>query len=129
MLILTTHVYKSIYIFKRHLLRRVAWLYTLANMPKAYLVGHSLMLLSASLFNLWLYTVLVSTGGASGRETAYQCRRHKRTLVQSLNGEDPLEEKMATNSSILALERGVWRATVHSFTQQSQTRLKLLSMH
>ena len=85
------------------------------------------MLTSASLFSLWLYTVLGSTGGASGKETAYQCRRHE-TLVPSLDGEDPLEEKMATHSSILALERGVWKATVHRFTQQSQTRLKLLSM-
>ena len=39
------------------------------------------------------------------------------TQVQSLDREDPLEEGMATHSSILAwripTERGAWRATVH----------------
>ena len=33
--------------------------------------------------------------------------------VQSLGWEDPLEEGMTTYSSILALDRGPWRATVH----------------
>ena len=37
--------------------------------------------------------------------------------VQSLDREDPLEEEMATHSSILAWKilwgRGAWRATVH----------------
>ena len=37
-------------------------------------------------------------GGASGKEPACQCRRWKR----SLGWEDPLEEGMATHSSILA---------------------------
>ena len=41
-------------------------------------------------------------GGASGKESAGQCRRRKETLVQSLGQEDPLEEGMATHSSILA---------------------------
>ena len=39
------------------------------------------------------------------------------TWVQSLAWEDPLEEEMATHSSILAwknpMDRGAWRATVH----------------
>ena len=40
-------------------------------------------------------------GGTSGKEPAYQCRRHKR--CQSLGWEDPLEEEgMATHFSILA---------------------------
>ena len=43
------------------------------------------------------------------------------TWVQSLGWEDPLEEGMATHSSILALEnpmdRGVWQATVHRVAQ------------
>ena len=38
--------------------------------------------------------------GASGKESACQCKRHKR----SLGWEDPLEEIMATHSSILAWE-------------------------
>ena len=49
--------------------------------------------------------------------------------VQSLRREDPLEEEIATHSSILCLEnsidRGIWQATVHS-AAKSQTRL---SMH
>ena len=48
------------------------------------------------------------------------------TWVQSLGLEDPLEEGMATNSSILAwripMSRGVWWATVHGVTK-SQTQL------
>ena len=39
------------------------------------------------------------------------------TQVQSLGQEDPLEQKMATGSSILAwknsMDRGAWWATVH----------------
>ena len=48
------------------------------------------------------------------------------TWVQSLGWEDPLEEGMATLSSILALripmDRGAWRATVHGVAK-SRTRL------
>ena len=48
--------------------------------------------------------------------------------VQSLGGEDPLEEEMATHSSILAwripMDRGAWQAAVHGVTK-SQT----LSVH
>ena len=40
-------------------------------------------------------------GGASGKEPARQCRR-QRDSVQSLGREDPLEDGMATHSSILA---------------------------
>ena len=39
--------------------------------------------------------------GTSGKEPACQCRRHE-TQVQSLGREDPLENGMATHSSILA---------------------------
>jgi len=52
--------------------------------------------------------------------------------VQSLGWEDPLEEGMATHSSILAwriiMGRGAWRATVHRVSK-SRTRLKQLSTH
>ena len=47
-----------------------------------------------------------------------------------LGQKDPLEEGMATHSSILArripMDRGAWRATVQS-TEKSRTRLKQLS--
>ena len=50
----------------------------------------------------------------------------RETWIQSLGWEDPLEEGMATHSSILAwripLDRGVWWATVHGVTK-SQTQL------
>ena len=48
------------------------------------------------------------------------------TYVQSLGGEDPLENRMATHSSILAwripMDRGAWQATVHGLTK-SRTQL------
>ena len=54
------------------------------------------------------------------------------TWVRSLGQEDPLEEGMATRSSILAwripMDRGVWGATVHGVTK-SRTQLKQLSTH
>ena len=43
------------------------------------------------------------------------------TLVGSLGQEDPLEEEMATHPSILAwkipMNKGAWRAIVHSVTK------------
>ena len=43
------------------------------------------------------------------------------TLVQFLGQEDPLEEGMATHSSILAwripMDRGAWQATIHGVTK------------
>ena len=53
--------------------------------------------------------------------------------VQSLGQEDPLEEGLATHSSVLAwripMDSGSWRATVHRVTK-SQTRLSFLAcMH
>ena len=48
------------------------------------------------------------------------------TWVQSLGWEVPLEEGMATHSSVLArripMHRGAWQATVHGVAK-SQTRL------
>ena len=50
----------------------------------------------------------------------------RETWVQSLVWEDPLEEGMATHSSILAwripMDRGAWRATVHGVAKR-QTQL------
>ena len=46
--------------------------------------------------------------------------------VLSLGWEDPLEEEMATPSSILALENpmdgGAWRATVHGVAESDMTK-------
>ena len=45
--------------------------------------------------------------------------------VQSLGWEDPLEEGMATHSSILAwripMDRGAWRATVQGVAESDMT--------
>ena len=50
----------------------------------------------------------------------------RETWVQSLGQEDPLEEGMATHSSILAwripVDRGAWLATVQG-VEKSRTRL------
>ena len=50
----------------------------------------------------------------------------RETWVQSLGGEDPLEEGMAIHSSILAwrirMDRGAWWVMVHGVTK-SWTRL------
>ena len=45
-----------------------------------------------------------------------------------LGQEDPLEEGIATHSSILAMDRGAWQTTVHGVTK-SWTWLKGLSMY
>ena len=46
-------------------------------------------------------------------------------VVQSLGQEDPLEEGMATHSSILAwripMDRGAYLATVHRVTESDRT--------
>ena len=66
--------------------------------------------------------VLGFPGGSEGKEsTAVQ-----ETWVRSLDWEDPLEEAMATYSSILAwripMDRGAWQATDHGVSK-SQTQL------
>ena len=72
-------------------------------------------------------------GGTSGKEPACQCRRCLEMWVQSLGWEDPLEEGMATHSSIVAWRipwtgGARWATIVHRVTK-SQTGLKWLSMH
>ena len=43
------------------------------------------------------------------------------TWVLCLDQEDPLEDEMATHSSILAMDRGAWWATVHGVTESDMT--------
>ena len=61
-------------------------------------------------------------GGSDGKE----CTCNVGVWVQSLDWEDPLEEGMATYSSILAwripMDRGAWWAFLHGVTK-SQTQL------
>ena len=67
---------------------------------------------SSSSNHLWLPRWL------SGKELACQCRR---TKVRSVGQEDPLEEEMATHSSILVwrmpTDSDGWRATAHEVTK------------
>ena len=69
-------------------------------------------------------------GGTSGKTHThththihtYQCRRDMGSILYR---EDPLEERMATHSSVLAwrilrFPRGAWKATVHK-AAKSQT--------
>ena len=67
-------------------------------------------------------------GGGGGASQVAQLVKNphakEQTLVQFLDWEDPLEEGMATHSSILAwkipMDRGAWLATVHG-VEKSQT--------
>ena len=42
--------------------------------------------------------------------------------IRPLGWEDNLEKEMATHSSILSMDGGVWQATVHSVAEESDTK-------
>ena len=44
----------------------------------------------------------MNTGGANGKESTCQHRKHDEMQVRSLSQEDALEERMTTRSSVLA---------------------------
>ena len=69
-------------------------------------------------------------GGTSDKELAFQVRRHD-TWVQSLDWKDPLEEGMATHSSIFSGDSHGQRSLVASVHRVVKiwTRLKQLSAH
>ena len=50
-------------------------------------------------------------------------QKTQKTRVQPLGQEDPLEEGMATHSSVLAwripMDRGAWQTTVHGSCKES----------
>ena len=55
------------------------------------------------------------------------------TWIRSLVWEDPLEEGMATHSSILAwripVDRGAWQATVHRIAESDMTERLSTTQH
>ena len=57
----------------------------------------------------------------------------RETWVRSLDWEDPLEEGMATYSSILAwripMKRGAWQVAVHSVTESDMTEQLSTAQH
>ena len=61
--------------------------------------------------------------GSDGKESTHKTGDWLRTL----GWEDPLEEGMATHSSILAwripMDRGAWQTTVHGVTKSDTTEL------
>ena len=70
-------------------------------------------------------------GGASGKEPACQCRRHKRHRFDPSVGKIPWRRAWRPTLVFLPGEshgRGTWKATAHH-AAQSQTCLKRLRMH
>ena len=67
-----------------------------------------------------MYMYIGLLDGTSGKDPTCPCSRHE-TWVRPLDQEDPLQEEMATYSSILAwsipMDRGAWRTTVHRITR------------
>ena len=65
--------------------------------------------------------------GSSAVKNPHAVQEPQETRVLSLGWEDPLEEGVATHSSILAwripIDRGNWQATVHGATK-NRTLLK-----
>ena len=66
-----------------------------------------------ALFQSWVFVamclfgceclLIYRAGGLSGEESTCQCRRHRQEMwVQSPGQEDPLEEEIETQSSVLA---------------------------
>ena len=64
------------------------------------------------------------TSGAVVKNLSVMQKMQETPWVQSLGPEDPLEEGMATHSSVLAwrspMDRGAWQAAVHGVVK-SQT--------
>ena len=72
------------------------------------------------------YLTLILYGASLVAQTVKNPPAMRETWVQALGWEDPLEEGMATHSSVLAwrisMDRGAWQARVHGVTK-SRTRL------
>ena len=95
-LLLLPSIFPSIRVFSSELALCIRW-------PKYWSFSFNISLSSYPSDATWFLWDKGSEGfpgGASGKETASQCRRGKR--VQSLSRENPQEEGMAIHSSVLA---------------------------
>ena len=95
-LLLLPSIFPSIRVFSSELALCIRW-------PKYWSFSFNISLSSYPSDATWFLWDKGSEGfpgGASGKETACQCRRGKR--VQSLSRENPQEEGMAIHSSVLA---------------------------
>ena len=75
------------------------------------------MHLMANMSILCIFKISRDFPGGSAVKNPPAMQEPQETQVRSLGPEDPLEEEMATHSSILSwkipMDRGTWRATVH----------------
>ena len=73
--------------------------------------------------NVWAKVSLLGANKVAhiGKEPSCRCTETQETWVRSLGWEDPLEEGIATHSSILAwripMDRGAWWVPVHGVTK------------
>ena len=72
------------------------------SLPLLLLAGEVSLLLGAHMIRLGPTQLMGFPGGTSSKESACQCMRHKRRGFSPWVGKIPLEEGMATHSSILA---------------------------
>ena len=92
------------------------------------------------IYNIYLLYIYISLsrskyiylpGGASGKEPAFQCGRHKRHGFNPWVKKIPWRKEWQPTPVFLpgeSIDRGTWQAAVHGFTQ-SQTWLKQLSIN
>ena len=77
--------------------------------------------------------VFLGSPGILGLQTVKNPPAMRETWVRSLGWEDPLDEGMATHSSILAsripVDRGAWRAAVHGIKKKSDMTEQLSTLY
>ena len=78
------------------------------------------LILRSTVNSLWeAYRRWGCPGDISGKEPAYQCRRHE-TQVRFLGQEDPLEDSVATHSGILSWRSGGQRSLQSMGSQRTR---------
>ena len=80
----------------------MAWANTFLMSHENFCVWWEHLKSSLFFFLNWGIVALGFPGGSVVKESTCKCRRHRQMQAQSPGSEDPLEEVMATHSSILA---------------------------